>query len=83
MNGYANGWRAPASCREASFAFAPQAGVRWSYLISGVVCLLLVIFLVLGRLPRPRAPPELSPGRCSPSPRRAGCRCPARWPSRS
>ena len=50
IDGYANGWRAPASCREASFAFAPQAGVRWSYVISGVVCLLLVLFLLVGRL---------------------------------
>ncbi len=50
IDGYANGWLAPASCRDVSFAFAPQAGVRWSYVISGVVCLLLVLFLVLGRL---------------------------------
>ena len=50
IEGYANGWLAPRSCREVSFAFGPQAGVRWSYLISGVVCALLVLFLVLGRL---------------------------------
>ena len=60
IEGYANGWPAPASCREVSFAFAPQAGVRTSYLISGVVCVLLVLFLVLGRLlfggERPREP---------------------------
>jgi hypothetical protein len=61
IDAYANGWRAPASCREVSFAFAPQAGVRWSYLISGVVCLLLVAFLVLGRaLAGRERRPELS-----------------------
>jgi arabinofuranan 3-O-arabinosyltransferase len=50
IEGYANGWLAPRSCREVSFAFGPQAGVRWGYLISGVVCALLVLFLVLARL---------------------------------
>ena len=28
INGYANGWRAPADCRSVAFDFAPQGGVR-------------------------------------------------------
>ena len=71
MDGYANGWRAPGSCREVSFSFAPQDGVRWSYLISAVVCLVLVAFLILGgrlarRERRGEPPPSLLP---EPSPR--------------
>ena len=48
INGYANGWRAPADCRDVEFSFAPQDGVRAAYGISGAVCLLLLAFLVLG-----------------------------------
>ena len=33
-----------------TFTYAPQAGVRWAYLISAVVCLLLLAFLVAGWL---------------------------------
>jgi len=71
IDGYANGWRAPASCREVSFSFAPQSGVRWSYLISGVVCLVLVAFLILGwRLARRERRDEPSPSLLpEPSPR--------------
>jgi hypothetical protein len=31
INGYANGWRAPADCRDVEFEFAPQSGVRAGY----------------------------------------------------
>jgi hypothetical protein len=48
INGYANGWRAPAGCREVEFEFAPQSGVRAGYAISGVVCALLLAFLLAG-----------------------------------
>jgi arabinofuranan 3-O-arabinosyltransferase len=48
INGYANGWRAPADCRRVAFTFAPQGGVRRGYAISAIVCLLLLVFLVAG-----------------------------------
>src|ERR671915_195070 len=48
INGYANGWRAPANCRDVEFSFAPQDGVRVGYAISGTVCLLLLLLLVVG-----------------------------------
>jgi hypothetical protein len=48
INGYANGWRAPAGCRDVEFSFAPQGGVRVAYAISGIVCLLLLILLLAG-----------------------------------
>jgi arabinofuranan 3-O-arabinosyltransferase len=48
INGYANGWRAPAGCRDVEFEFAPQEGVRAGYAISGVVCALLAAFLLAG-----------------------------------
>jgi arabinofuranan 3-O-arabinosyltransferase len=50
VNGYANGWRAPAGCRDVTFEFAPQDGVRAGYAISGVVCALLLAFLAGGWL---------------------------------
>ena len=44
-----NGWRAPADCRDVSFAFAPQgAGAPCGYAISAVVC------AAAARLPRRR-----------------------------
>ncbi len=48
IDGYANGWAAPASCRNVSFSFAPQAGVRTSYAVSAVCCLLMVALLLFG-----------------------------------
>jgi hypothetical protein len=57
VDGYANGWRAPASCRNASFSFAPQDGVHRSYIVSIVVCILLALFLLVGGW-RGRAWPE-------------------------
>jgi arabinofuranan 3-O-arabinosyltransferase len=50
INGYANGWRAPAGCRDVTFEFAPQGGVRAGYAISGVVCALLLALLLAGWL---------------------------------
>ncbi len=49
VDGYANGWRAPASCRSVHFAFAPQRAVVWGYLISALACLLALGFLALRR----------------------------------
>jgi hypothetical protein len=50
IDGYANGWLAPADCHRVSFTFGPQSTARVGYLISAVVCLLLVAFLIGGRL---------------------------------
>jgi hypothetical protein len=50
VNGYANGWRAPADCRRVAFAFGPQDRAEVGYAISAVVCLALLAFLVAGRL---------------------------------
>ena len=58
VDGYASGWIAPASCRAVSFSFAPQSGVRASYLASGIVCLGLLVFLLVGAWRRPRSAPQ-------------------------
>jgi hypothetical protein len=50
VNGYANGWGAPAGCREVTFEFRPQDVVRAGYAISGLVCALLLAFLAGGWL---------------------------------
>lgn len=49
VDGYANGWTAPADCRRVSFAFAPQRVVDWAYALSALVCLLLLGLLALRR----------------------------------
>jgi arabinofuranan 3-O-arabinosyltransferase len=58
IDGYANGWLAPAGCRRVAFAFAPQNGVRVSYYVSALVCLVLVALLLVGVVRR-RARPVL------------------------
>jgi hypothetical protein len=55
IDGYANGWRVSAACRTVSFAFAPQRGVVRSYVVSALVCALLLLFLLLGGRLGPRA----------------------------
>ena len=47
VNGYANGWLAPADCRNVAFAFGPQRSVRIAYVVSAVTCLMLLAFLVV------------------------------------
>jgi hypothetical protein len=56
VDGYANGWRAPASCRKVHFAFAPQRFVNWGYVLSALACALLLALLALRR-PGPAAVP--------------------------
>ena len=46
IDGFANGWLAPASCRRPNFVFAPQKGVQQSYLISAVACALMVVLML-------------------------------------
>ena len=63
IDGYASGWMAPARCRRVTFSFAPQSGVRVSYLASALASLTLVAYLVLTGLRRRRAtsqPPTLA-----------------------
>jgi arabinofuranan 3-O-arabinosyltransferase len=50
IDGYANGWLAPGNCHRVAFTFAPQSTALAGYLFSGIFCLLLAAFLVLGRL---------------------------------
>jgi arabinofuranan 3-O-arabinosyltransferase len=52
IDGYANGWLAPAGCRNVTFTFAPQSGVNRSYVISAVVIALLALMLIFTRPPR-------------------------------
>jgi arabinofuranan 3-O-arabinosyltransferase len=53
LDGYGNGWLAPAGCTRVSFTFAPQGGVSKSYLISAVAVALMLIFLLVGAIRRP------------------------------
>jgi arabinofuranan 3-O-arabinosyltransferase len=74
IDGYANGWLAPAGCQRVSFYFAPQVGVNRSYVISAVVVALLGLLLIFVRPPRVREdrPPLLDvdrPPRALPLPR--------------
>ena len=50
MQGYANGWPVPTGCTKASFAFAPNRLLPPAYVVSLIVCLLLIV--VLARRPR-------------------------------
>jgi arabinofuranan 3-O-arabinosyltransferase len=64
IDGYGNGWRAPADCKDVTFSFGPQRAAKVGYAISAVVCALLLIFLGLGlrrRGPRPTAAPPMLP----------------------
>ena len=56
VDGYANGWRAPAGCRDVAFRFTPQSTVRNARLVSAVVCALLLAFLAGALLLRGRGP---------------------------
>jgi arabinofuranan 3-O-arabinosyltransferase len=61
VNGYANGWRAPADCRRVAFTFAPQDSAEVGYAISAAVCLALLAFLAGGRLAGRRWPGTSAP----------------------
>jgi arabinofuranan 3-O-arabinosyltransferase len=61
IDGYANGWVAPAGCRNVSFAFTPQSTVNLGYVISGVVALALGLLLVVVRPPGRLVPARLAP----------------------
>jgi hypothetical protein len=60
IDGYANGWLAPAGCSRVAFSFAPQTGVNESYVVSAVACALMLLLLAFGAA---RAPARESVGR--------------------
>ncbi|MDQ6731907.1 MAG: alpha-(1-_3)-arabinofuranosyltransferase, partial [Actinomycetota bacterium] len=53
IDGYANGWLAPAGCRQVAFSFAPQSGINKSYLVSAVAAALMLLLLAFGAIRRP------------------------------
>ena len=55
LDGYGNGWLAPAGCKQVSFQFAPQSGVNKSYVVSAVAAALILLFLIVGAMRRPAA----------------------------
>jgi hypothetical protein len=61
IDGYANGWRAPADCRDVRFEFAPQRFVTAGYIGSGACLVLALLVLLLTRPGSPRwdVPDEL------------------------
>jgi arabinofuranan 3-O-arabinosyltransferase len=62
VNGYANGWLAPADCRSVAFDYGPQGAAQVGYAISAAVCLVLLGLVAVGVLRRRRpaaAPPGL------------------------
>jgi len=80
IDGYANGWLAPASCHRLTFTFGPQSGAQTSYLVSALTCLALLVFLLVGAL-RGRVRPAIraaiaqlpeAPARGLPLPQAAG-----------
>jgi len=52
VDGFANGWHAPAGCRSVDFAFAPTAVAHVSYWISGLACLGMTVVLLAAALRR-------------------------------
>ncbi len=49
VDGYANGWNAPASCRNVSFTFGPNKALDIGYVISALAALLMLALLILRR----------------------------------
>ncbi len=47
IDGFSNGWGAPASCRSVHFAFAPQSVVNWAYWIGALACLALAVLVLI------------------------------------
>ena len=56
IDGYANGWSAPASCRDASFRFAPQRAMVWLYALSAAAVVASLALLLLRRAPATASP---------------------------
>jgi arabinofuranan 3-O-arabinosyltransferase len=56
IDGFATGWKAPATCTTARFAFAPQRLADASYVLSAVAALLMLAFLLVVETRRRRDP---------------------------
>ncbi|HEV7844661.1 MAG TPA: alpha-(1-_3)-arabinofuranosyltransferase family protein [Thermoleophilaceae bacterium] len=56
IDGFATGWRAPADCTRARFAFAPQRAANLAYLLSLAAVAAMLAFLLAAELRRRRAP---------------------------
>jgi arabinofuranan 3-O-arabinosyltransferase len=69
VDGYANGWLAPAGCRRVAFTFGPQGGVNKSYVVSAVACALMLLLLLVGAFRRPTRPAPRPPDPAAPSDR--------------
>ena len=52
IDGFANGWRVERGCEQVEIAFGPNRAATWSYLLSGLACIALLVLLVLRRPPR-------------------------------
>jgi len=76
VDGYANGWRVPASCRDVDFGFAPNRAAHVSYWISGLACLGMIL-LILAEALRGRGGEHVPPRAQAPR-REAG----GQWPLR-
>ena len=75
VDGYANGWLAPAGCTRVSFTFSPQSGVQKSYIASAIAIGLMLLLLLRGRVPSSGAGGDLLGGALA-----AGAPDPRRWP---
>ena len=53
IDGYANGWQAPAGCRNVALHFGPQSGIDKSYEASSVAAALMLALLAFGAIRRP------------------------------
>ena len=61
INGYANGWRIGAWCRNASFAFAPQRLAVAGYAVSAVTAIICLLLLLAGLRRRSEQPAVAAP----------------------
>jgi arabinofuranan 3-O-arabinosyltransferase len=55
IDGFATGWRAPAGCMTARFAFTPQRIANASYALSALTAVALLAFLLVAEVRRRRA----------------------------
>ena len=73
LDGYGNGWLAPAGCDRVAFSFGPQSGVNKSYVVSAIACALMLLLLLFGARRAPARRSASEAGRLllpDPTPRR-------------
>jgi arabinofuranan 3-O-arabinosyltransferase len=68
VDGFANGWRAPAGCVAARFRFGPQRAADWAYASSaiGLAAVLALLIIALRRRRPARSLPHPRVGRSAP-----------------